>query len=233
MEIFTRLVFGHLLADFTFQTNFIADWKRRSSLGLLAHVAIHPTCYIVLTWPFLNDTWCTFGSVSLNGWVCVLIATLLHFVEDWFRIARINNGWKDGTLFYAWDQAIHLVVLWFLCPRQSQPLQSVWPALGILFVIVTHFATVTVWFIEKDIYGRDYPETQEKYISILQRLVVWLSFFLPSPWWMLMLAFILVSFGRHVWTRKIDFSWSSILMGNTLAIACGVMSRKLLGYSIF
>src|SRR5688572_14398196 len=167
MEIFCRLLFGHLLADFTFQTNYIAEWKRRSQAGLLFHVAIHPLCYTVLLWPFLNETWVTYG-VPLNGWVCVAIATFLHYIEDWFRISRINKGWNDNTFFYFWDQVLHIAVLFLLSPWKTQPLMTSWPLLGTLFVAVTHFATVTIWFVEKDIFGRDYPETEEKYISILQ-----------------------------------------------------------------
>jgi hypothetical protein len=33
-----------------------------------------------------------------------------------------------------------------------------------------------------------------------------------------------------VWTRKIDFSWTSVIMGNALAIICGSISRFGLGY---
>jgi hypothetical protein len=125
---------------------------------------------------------------------------------------------------------VHIVVLWFVAPGAREPLTETWPILGILFVIVTHCATVTVWFIEKDIFGTNYPETEEKYISILQRLVVWLSFFLPNPWWVLVLVFVLFSFGRHVWSRRVDFSWTSVLLGNALAVACGFISRFGIGY---
>jgi hypothetical protein len=225
MDIFYRLLFGHLLADFTLQTNFIADWKRRKFLGLLVHVILHPICYVALTFPYINETWATWGGVALSGWLCVAIATIAHFLEDWFRVTMVQRGWPDNTLFYAWDQAIHLVVLWFLSPVATQPLPHPWPILGCLFVMVTHCATVTVWFIEKDIYGRDYPATEEKYISMLQRLVVWLAFFLPAPWWYLVLVTILVLYGRHVWTRRLEFSWSSVLMGNILAIGCGLIAR--------
>lgn len=230
MEIFCRLLFGHLLADFTFQTNFIADWKRRKKLGLLAHVAIHPVCYLLLTRPFLLDTWTHFLNIPLNGLSCIAIATALHYVEDWFRVNKINEGWNDNTLFFVWDQAVHILILLFLSPWRDQTLQNSWPLLGSLFVVVTHFATVSIWFVEKDIYGREYPETEEKYISILQRLVVWLAFFLPHPWWLFVLAFVLISFGRHVWTRRIDFSWTSVVMGNALAVICGLVARFSIGY---
>ncbi len=230
MEIFVRLLFGHLLADFTFQTNFIADWKRREFLGLMVHVLIHPLCYIAATWPFMNEVWRIYGSVSLTGWTCVLLASLVHFFEDWFRVTVIARGWNDNTLFYLWDQAVHIISLWFLSPVTGYPIVNDWPLLGVLFVLVTHCATVTIWFIEKDIYGREFPETEEKYISILQRLVVWLAFFLPHPWWILVLAFVLFSFGRHVWTRRVDFSWTSVIMGNFIAVLCGVVSRFVLKF---
>ena len=225
MEIFFRLLFGHLLADFTFQTNFIADWKRRKFIGLLVHVFLHPLCYIALVWPYLGETWRVYGDVALNGWACVALITGIHFLEDWFRVNAIGRGMTDNTFFYLWDQAVHLVAMWFLAPVDMFPLTNTWPIIGSLFVLVTHCATVTIWFIEKDIYGRDYPDTEEKYISILQRLVVWLAFFLPSPWWIFVLVFVVVSFVRHVWTRRIDFSWPSVIMGNFIAILCGAISR--------
>jgi hypothetical protein len=37
MKIFFRLVLAHLLTDFVLQTNFIANWKKRSFYGVLAH----------------------------------------------------------------------------------------------------------------------------------------------------------------------------------------------------
>ncbi len=228
MEIFFRLLLGHLLADFTFQTNYIAAWKRNSRVGLLTHVVMHPLCYIPLLWPYLNETWVVIGGLSFNGWGSIAIATVLHLLEDWFRVDMVNRGWPDNILFYSWDQAVHLVVLFIFSPIRTHPLVNQWPLLGIFFVIVTHFATVTVYFIEKGLYGGEYPETEEKYVSILQRLVVWMAFFLPYPWWILVLAFILISFGRHVLTRRIDFSVTSVLLGNGIAIACGIMTRFVL-----
>lgn len=230
MEIFFRLLFGHFLADFTFQTNFIARWKRSSFNGLLVHVLIHPLCYFALTFPFLNMTWFQVGNVALTGWVVIPILAFLHFVEDWVRVHLVNKGWPDNTAFYLWDQVVHIVLLWVFTPTKDMRLENVWPILGTLIVIVTHCATVTIWFIEKDIYGREYPDTEEKYISILQRLVVYLAFFMPDPWWWVVLLFVITTFGRHVWTRRIDFSWTSVLLGNSIAILCGFITRFGLDY---
>ena len=46
MVIFWRLLLGHLLADFTFQSNFINAWKRKSIWGMLGHCAMHPIAYV-------------------------------------------------------------------------------------------------------------------------------------------------------------------------------------------
>ncbi len=236
MEIFFRLLFGHFLADFTFQTNYIAQWKRSKFFGLLVHVCIHPACYLILLLPpfaptnYLAETWIDVGSWGMPGWFAVLSLTVLHFIEDWFRVSLVKRGWPDNTLFYTWDQVIHVAFLWIFSPKMAQPLLTHWSVLGTLFVMVTHFATVTVWFIEKDINGRDYPETEEKYILILERLAVWLAFFMPHPWWIFVLLFLIGTFGHHVWTRKIDFSWTSVILGNVIAIICGAVSRFGLGY---
>ena len=230
MEIFWRLLFGHLLADFTLQTNYIAEWKRSSFKGLIVHVFLHPLCYIPLTFSFVNETWVTIGGLDLSGWVCIFLITLMHFVEDYFRISMVNRGWADNTVFYFWDQVIHLLVIWFLSPTATQSIQTVWPLLGILFVLVTHCATVTVWFIEKDIFGRNFPDTEEKYMSMLQRFVVFVAFFLPHPLWIIVVAVLIVTFFRHIWKRRIDFSWTSVILGNVIAVICGLTARFGLNY---
>jgi hypothetical protein len=230
MEIFCRLLFGHLLADFTFQTNYIADWKRRSVAGLLVHVGIQPLCDIAILWRFMPQTWVSWFGFALNGWVCVAIVTVLHYAEDWFRVSRINHGWHDNSFFYVCDQTIHIIVLLLISPWRSQPLMSTWPLLGCLFVVVTHFATVTIWFVEKDIIGRGYPEAEEKYTAILQRLIVWLAFFLPNAWWLFVPLFVLVFLFRHMWKQQVAFTWTGVVMGNALALACGLVGRFTLGY---
>lgn len=204
--------------------------------GLLVHVGIHPACYIPLMLPpfaptnYLTQTWVSFGGLALSGWVVVAILTVLHFAEDFFRVTMVQRGWPDNTIFYFWDQIVHISLIWIFCPKLVQPLFNVWPILGTLFVMVTHFATVTVWFFEKDVNGREYPETEEKYILILERLAVWLAFFMPHPWWIFVLIFLLTTFGHHVWTRRVDFSWTHVIMGNVIAIAAGLISRFGLRY---
>ena len=230
MEIFWRLAFGHFLSDFTFQSNYIAAWKRRSIWGMLVHVALHPLVYIVLTWPYINDIWVDTRWVELNGWGSIFLVTIAHFLEDEWRVWSMRRGAPDNFLFYAWDQVIHLVVLFALSPMSDSFVQSKWPILGCLFVLATHFATVTIYFFEKDIYGRDFPATEEKYISMLYRLGALLCFMLPGYWWMGLVFFMVGRLSWLIYKRRFDFSWTSYLLGSFFAIACGAAARYVVYY---
>src|SRR4051812_23751632 len=112
MEIFWRLVLGHIIADFTLQTNFIAAWKRRSLRGLVVHCAIHPILYSILLWKYLDQVWIQIGSVPLTGCACVLIVFVAHYIEDHWRIwSVLKKGSPDNTFFYALDQVVHYLVI--------------------------------------------------------------------------------------------------------------------------
>jgi hypothetical protein len=187
MEIFWRLLFGHMLADFTFQTNFINRWKRTSFYGLLVHCLMHPAFYVLLCWPYLGERWIDNPFMRLNGWECLLIVFATHLLEDWWRVFTINKyGMPDNTIFFLWDQIIHYSVIFAVAPlsMSGRPVSGYfpekWPVLGCLFVLVTHTCTVMLYFLEKDLHGADFPETGEQYMTMAERLVLALCFLFPG-----------------------------------------------------
>jgi len=231
MVIFWRLLFGHLLADFTFQTNFINRWKRSSLWGMAAHCAMHPLCYVALTWPFLRDSWIRLGPVGVPGWACILIVFLAHFIEDQWRVFTIfRYNTPDNTLYFFWDQIIHYAVIFAVIPvglqgRKVTLIPEIWPVLGCLFVLVTHACTVLVYFIEKDLYGRLFPDAQEKYLTMAERLVLGLVFLVPGhAWALLALAWLSAMFQVRS-KRYVDLSWLSFYLGGLVAVLCGVAAR--------
>ena len=70
MEIFWRLILAHLLADFTFQTDHIAAWKRRSAWGTFIHSTFQLLTSVALTLTRLGETWVR-EPVLLGGWTCI------------------------------------------------------------------------------------------------------------------------------------------------------------------
>jgi hypothetical protein len=231
MVIFWRLLFGHLLADFTFQTDFVNRWKRSSLLGMLVHCATHPICYLALTWPYLRETWVSAGPLGVPGWACIALVFVTHFLEDQWRVFTIfRYNLPDNTLYFIWDQIIHYAIIFAVIPSavagaNNQLIPELWPVLGCLFVIVTHACTVAIYFVEKDLYDRVFPAFQEKYAGIAERLVLALCFLVPGHSWPL-LALIWLSL-MH-WTRSrrfLDLSWLSFYIGGVVAVLCGIAAR--------
>lgn len=233
MDILWRLVFGHLLADFTFQTNHINAWKRKNLTGLLVHCGMHPLFYVALAWPLLNERWMDNSLFHLNGWWCIGLIFVTHFLEDWWRVYTIKRyGVPDNTLFFFWDQIIHFSVLFAVAPLamlsagQTGFFPEKWPVLGCLFVLTTHACTVLVYFLEKDLHGGDFPGDDLKYLAMAERLVLSLCFLFPTAFgagalaagWLGVMFFL-----RR--KRLFDLTTFTFYMGATVAVLCGLAAR--------
>jgi len=231
MDIFWRLLFGHLLADFTLQTNFINRWKRASLWGMLAHCAVHPVCYFLLTYGALQDVWVDVGMLHLQGWVCILVLFAAHFMEDQWRVLTIfKYQTPDNTLYFVWDQIIHVAVIFAVTPLAfsgsgASLLPEKWPVLGCLLVLVTHSATVATYFLEKDLFRAAFPGFDEKYLGMAERLVLALCFLLPQNGWLVAAPLWLAAM---IWLRvrrMLDLSWFSFGFGAVISVACGLCAR--------
>lgn len=227
MFFFWRLVFAHLLGDFTFQTNRIARWKRESTSGILFHVLIH----------FFFTLGVTFQYFSWDILWRVALLTVLHAVEDQWRVRSIKYGSSDSMLFFLWDQVIHYLILLVCSPDPPMDPAGLvlpperWAIIGALFVIATHFTTIFVYFLQKDIYGDARIIQREKFHGIAERCLIMLCFFIPSPYfWLTLAALVLGTFveRREVQRRglfsDLDFSKTNLVTANTLAAACAVCS---------
>lgn len=234
MVIFWRLLLGHLLADFTLQSNFVNAWKRKSVWGMLGHCAMHPVAYIALTYPYLNEFWVNTAWVKLQGWTCVLLIFFLHFIEDEWRVFTIFKfKTPDNFLYFAWDQFIHFACIWMFFPLASigDPagtwIPEKWPVLGCLLVLVTHFCTVLIYFLEKDLFSGYFPDFDEKYLTMAERLVMSLCFLLPGWWFLPLCAAWMGNMAYLRYKRLMDFSWFSFYLGGAVAALCGWGARTI------
>lgn len=101
ISISTILTLGfiHFVADFIFQSNYVAQNKSKSNIVLLKHVVIYSLPFIL------------FGSV-----VFVIINLCLHFVVDYFTSRATSKLWAKGDVhnFFVvigFDQFLHLCCL--------------------------------------------------------------------------------------------------------------------------
>lgn len=228
MTIFWRLVLAHFIADFTLQTNKVAQWKRVSRMGMMVHVIAHPLVTMALTWRYLGDVWLTFGSVQLKGWMCLLLIALTHWVEDEFRVWAIRKEiMPDSTAFLAWDQAIHLLTLYFLSPRliegPSEPLILV----ALCVVLLTHVTSVIIYFLETDASIPSQLLGPAKYRLMAERLMG--GFLMALPGWFFLFGWAWIGGQLYRQFQKPQSrSWIHSLAAWTSIIVLGLTARWLL-----
>ena len=228
MTIFWRLVLAHFIADFTLQTNKVATWKRRNRTGMLIHIFTHPLVTYAVCWPFLSMLWVQTHWIQMNGWVCVALLTVFHWLEDEWRVWSIREtGSPDSTGFFLWDQVVHLTMILAFSPTIPALKPDPWVLPVLCLVLISHFVSVLVYFLENDLWGNSQVLGDKKYRYIAERLVGAGLFLLPGP-------FFLLAFGWIGWIVYLHYgksqerTWVHLVIGNTAVIFLGLLVRGLL-----
>ena len=234
MIIFWRLALAHLLGDFTLQLDAVNTMKRKSWQGMLVHTGTHLLLCILLTYKYLGMVWLDMGIFHMNGWAVLGCVFLLHHAQDEWRIFAIHKfNTADGTIHFLWDQLIHFGVLFAFTPiigftHSGSMFPEKWVVLAAMFVLVSHFTTVMVYFVEKDFYKAQFPGFDEKYFTIGLRVVLWLFFLIPGWQWLPYFALWLV-YIVYLWRKRfIDFTHAGIYVGMIFTLVVGELSRYIL-----
>ena len=230
MAIFWRLFLSHLLADFTLQFNIVNSLKRKSLYGMFIHCLTHFVVSVLFTWNELGSAWFSLGAVKVNGWLALTLMFIFHFFIDEVRIYSMKHlGYRDGTVSFLVDQILHVYVLFMISPEFGLGYRFMmpekWIGISAMLVIVSHVATVLVYFVEKDIYGVQYPNFDVQYFLIFERLVLWAFFFVAGYWWVPFAAAWIFQMFYVRRKRLIDLSLLNIAFSVILAVCCGLWSR--------
>jgi len=229
MWIFWRLVLAHLLTDFTFQTNLVARWKRENVWGGIFHSFLFTLTSFVLNWPYLTNIWINFhqSTIILQGWVCIILISISHFLEDEWRIWTITKlNSPDSFYFFIWDQFIHLVLIFTFSPILMGPIIEWWVFLGILLILLTHFSTIFIYFLEKDVFGKaEVPSGKEKYLPMIERITITIGIFLGGYFLFLIPIVATVRLLIQYHWHNNGVSWLHIGMNYFLGVVLGFFSR--------
>ncbi len=223
MYLFWRLFLAHLLADFTFQTNKIAEQKSKG----LSWIAIHSLIFFILS---LALSYEIFGKM----WVYITI-TFLHFVVDSIRIIGIKkHKIADNVYFFGIDQVFHISIIYAFSKSFSIPISILpnekWVLILCLYIIATHFAAVLIYYIKN--FDEANIKGKEKYYGILERTYIFLCFLLPKLW---IVLFPVIWIARFFWARSqfrndYDFSTKNLITGNILVVITGIIARWIYYY---
>lgn len=228
MDIFWRLLLAHFVADFTFQTNHVASWKRESRWGMLFHVLTHPVTYLVFTWDALTLPWVQTRWFQLDGWVCIGFLALFHWLEDEWRVWSIRKtGSPDSTAFFLWDQAVHIAMLLAFSPSQPNTSPANWVYVALCAVLLAHFTSVLIYFLENDVSGHSKVLQEKKYRYMGERFVGAGLFLLPGAWFLLALGWLGWIFYVH-YHRAQERTWINLVVGNGAVVLLGLVTRGLL-----
>lgn len=230
MVIFWRLLLSHLLADFTLQFNIVNKLKRKHVWGMGVHCLTHFAVSAALTWRFLGDAWFSLGAVKVSGWAALVLMMICHFLIDELRIYSMKRlGCRDGTVSIIIDQFMHVYVLFMISPifplDRGFFMAERWVGLISIFVLVTHVTTVLIYFVEKDLFGKEFPSFDEKYFLIFERVVLWSFFFAAGWWWLPFAAAWVVQLFYIRGKRIMDLSLTNIFLSLALTSALGFWTR--------
>jgi hypothetical protein len=237
MLIFWRLVLAHFIADFSLQTNRIAVWKRESRWGMFVHSMTHPIVSVLLlttftphgpSWVYLSWPWVQTPWFALNGWMCILLISVFHWLEDEWRVWSIQQtGSPDSTGFFLWDQVVHLTIILAVSPTIPMARNDSWVLPVLCVVILAHFVSVLIFFIENDLGEESQVLGDQKYRYIGERLLGAGLFLLPSVLFLLAFAWLGWLFYLHYYRSK-ERSWVHVLVGNLAVVLLGLLTRGLL-----
>lgn len=230
MTIFWRLLLSHLLADFTLQFDVVNRMKRDNAWGMLLHCGTHLVTAFALLWPYLGDVWFGLGPVPVNGWWALSVMFVVHFIVDELRVFTMKRlGWRDGTLSFLVDQVLHVYVLFMISPivvpGKDMLLPEKWIGIACMLVLVAHFTTVLIYFVEKDFHGKNFPRFDEKYFLIFERVVLWAFFFVDGYWW---IPFALAWVVQLFYVKKkriIDLSAANVALNVVITSGLGLWTR--------
>jgi hypothetical protein len=102
MFIFIRLLLAHFIGDYPLQFNAIYALKFKGLKGVIPHVLLVVTSFIILSWPYLR----------LPGlWGFIAFIGITHLFQDWIKVKwkRIKEG--NYFWFYVLDQILHIAVI--------------------------------------------------------------------------------------------------------------------------
>jgi len=195
---------------------------------MFVHIITHPIVSVILTWPYLSWNWVDTRGLKLNGWVCVALIAIFHWLEDEWRVWSIQEtGSPDSTGFFLWDQVVHLTMILAFSPTIPSAPTASWVFPLLCAVLLAHFTSVLIFFMENDLWGKSLVLSDGKYRFIGERLIGAALFLLPGAWFLL--AFLWIGWIVYLHYQKVeDRTWVHMVVGNATVVLLGLLTRGLL-----
>lgn len=171
---FDYLFLGHLLGDFTFQTDRIAANKAADWKWNLYHSIIVTFCMLIFSVPFGP---LIIGLVILNGG--------LHFTIDYYKSKLPGKKPLCTMTYFVIDQSVHLFIIFLISSfyhgdTYSLLLNKELTDFLTMLVLISSFAAIMIQYILRLIfvsYSENFFIGNEKIAGIITRTLIFLALY--------------------------------------------------------
>lgn len=186
---FDYLLLGHLLGDFTFQTDRIAENKAKHWTWNLYHTVIVTFCMLICAIPF--------GSVIME---LVLLNGVLHFAVDYYKSKLPCRSPLYALFYFVADQSLHISIIWLISTFYEGrpfyfPAVKGLPGFLITLVLISSAASVLIQYILRLVFpsnNESFFKGNEKIAGIITRIFIFSVFYFSLYFSELLMLIILV-----------------------------------------
>lgn len=199
--VFYYLLAGHLLGDFVFQTDYIANKKNVEKRWVVIHTLIVTVSMLVFSLPF---------GVRITS--LVLLAGVSHGLIDYKKPKSILTTPLRQLIYFLVDQTAHIGIIFIISLLMNEVKiilnqEQIILLIAVLYTI--YFASILIQFLLKVFIDSDrkvfyYP--LEKVSGYLFRLSMFFLLLINIDYhWMLLSLTIIVSFYLIIWQKKLKW----------------------------
>src|SRR5262249_19130805 len=124
-------------------------------------------------------------------------------------------------------QVVHIAMILAFSPAIADLRTEPWVIPALCFVLLAHFISVLIYFLENDLWGNSQVLNESKYRYIGERLIGAALFLLPGAWFLL--AFLWIAWLVYLhYHRSQDRTWVHVFVGNAAVVLLGLLCRGLL-----
>lgn len=223
---FKYLLLGHLLGDFTFQTDDIAGNKTKQWEWNLCHSIIVTLSMLIFAIYFGPRIACL---VILNG--------MLHFVIDYYKSRLPGTSPLNALTFFLADQAVHLLIIFYISSFYNGdiltlPMKGELLDLLIIIALISSCASIFIQYILRLFFVVDRNNfffENEKIAGIITRILIFLILYSSIYFTnMILLIIIAVLIAKTVYYRR---KWHSLMI--SAYFYSGLLMDLLIPSSIF
>lgn len=221
---FYFLTLGHILGDFTFQTDRIARNKQADFKWILVHSFIVMICMLLFSIPF-----------GINISMLVILSCALHYVIDLYKSRITTKSNLKLLVYFLIDQTIHITIIFIISMfSEKAPVIDMAYNMSLFFLFLLAFTVsfggILVQYILKIFfpYYNRFFNGSEKIVGQIIRLLFFIILYFSFQCSMLyLLTFPLAIFTETIYYIKSFKAWMSphyFTVMNILNLGISVLS---------